>query len=54
MGMTPQHFHNIPTSYAIFPTTVFSRSDAMATIYFITQFCAASIQEWLLIESGVY
>jgi len=34
--------------------TVFARSDAAATTYFIAQFCAASIREWLLIESGVY
>ena len=34
--------------------TVFARSDAAATIYFIAQFCAASIREQLLIESGVY
>ena len=34
--------------------TVFTRSDAAATIYFITQFCAVSMREWLLIESGVY
>ena len=34
--------------------TIFARSDAVATIYFITQFCAASIREWRLIESGVY
>ena len=34
--------------------TVFARSEAVATIYFITQFCAASIREWLLIESGIY
>ena len=34
--------------------TVFARPDAAATIYFITQFCAASIRERLLIESGVY
>ena len=25
-----------------------------ATIYFITQFCVASIREWLLIERGIY
>ena len=37
-----------------FCNTVFARSDAAATIYFITQFCAASIREQLLIESGVY
>ena len=37
-----------------FSTTVFARWDAAATIYFIVQFCAASIHEWLLIESGVY
>ena len=35
-------------------TTVFARSDAVATIYFIAQFCAASIRERLLVESGVY
>ena len=34
--------------------TIFARSDAMATIYFITQFCVASIRERLLIESGIY
>ena len=27
-------------------TTVFTRSDAAAIIYFIHQFCAASIREW--------
>ena len=30
--------------------TIFARSDAVATIYFITQFCVASIREQLLIE----
>ena len=35
-------------------STVFARSDAAATIYFIAQFCAAFIRERLLIESGVY
>jgi len=34
--------------------TVFARSDATATIYFIVQFCVASIWKWLLIESGIY
>ena len=34
--------------------TVFARSDAAATIYFIAQFCAASIRERLLIKSGIY
>ena len=34
--------------------TVLTRSDTMATIYFITQFCAASIREQLLFESSVY
>ena len=34
--------------------TVFARSNAVATTYFIAQFCVASIREWLLIESGVY
>ena len=37
-----------------FVTTVFAWSDAAATIYFVMQFCAASIREQLLIESGVY
>ena len=32
--------------------TVFARSDAAASIYFITQLCVASIRERLLIESG--
>jgi len=36
------------------PYTIFAQSDATATIYFIVQFCAASIQERLLIQSGVY
>ena len=35
-------------------TTVFAQSDAMATTYFIAQFCAASIQERRLIESSVH
>ena len=34
--------------------TVFAWSDAAATIYFITQFCVASIREQLLIKSGIY
>ena len=34
--------------------TIFAWSDAAATIYFITQLCAASIQEGLLFESSVY
>ena len=33
--------------------TVFARSDAAAIIYFITQFCAASIREWRLLNSVV-
>ena len=33
---------------------IFARSDAAATIYFIAQFCAASIWERRLIESSVY
>jgi len=37
-----------------FMDTVFIRLGVAATIYFITQFCAASIQEWLLFESGAY
>ena len=35
-------------------STLFARSDAAVTVYFIAQFCAASIREQLLIESGVY
>ena len=31
--------------------TVFARSDAAATIYFTTQFCAASNREWHLLNS---
>ena len=31
--------------------TVFARSDAAATIYFIMQFCEASIREWHLLHS---
>ena len=35
--------------------TVFARSDtAAATIYFIMQFCSASIREQLLIQGGVH
>jgi len=34
--------------------TLLARSDAVATIYFIMQFCAASVQEWLLFESSIY
>ena len=34
--------------------TIFARSDAVATIYFIMQFCAASIRERLLYESSIY
>ena len=34
--------------------TVFTRSDAAATIYFIAQFGAMSIRERRLIESGIY
>ena len=34
--------------------TVFARSDAMASIYFAHQFCAASIWEWQLFKSGIY
>ena len=29
--------------------TVFTQSDTVATIYFIAQFCVASIQEWRLL-----
>ena len=32
-------------------STVFARSDAAATIYFIRQFCAASIRERCLLNS---
>ena len=34
--------------------TMFAQSDAVATVYLITQFRAASIREWLLFESSVY
>jgi len=34
--------------------TVFTGSDAVASIYFITQFCAASIRERLLFETSIY
>ena len=37
-----------------FSYTIFARSDAAATIYFIAQFCAASVREQRLIESSVY
>ena len=40
-------------SYCVY-TTVYAWSDTAAIIYFITQFGAASVWEWLLIESGVY
>ena len=34
--------------------TVFAQSDAAATIYFVHQFCVASIRERRLFENGVY
>ena len=34
--------------------TVFARSDAAATIYFIARVCAVFIRERRLFESGVY
>ena len=34
--------------------TVFARSDTAASIYFINQFCVASIQEQRLFKSDVY
>ena len=34
--------------------TIFARSDAVATIYFVHQFCAASIWEQQLFKSGFY
>ena len=43
--MSATHIHNI---------TVFARSDAAATIYFIVRVCAAFIREQRLFESGVY
>ena len=36
--------------YYNFICTIFAQSDGAATIYFITQFCVASIRERLLIE----
>ena len=37
-----------------FEDTVFARSDAAATIYFIVRVCAAFIRERRLFESGIY
>ena len=34
--------------------TIFARSDTATTIYFIMQFCLASIQEQLLFKSGIF
>ena len=34
--------------------TLFTQTDAMATIYFVNKFCVATIQEWQLFESNVY
>ena len=51
--------HIFPTTTLWYSTskdlaTVFARSDATATIYFIVQFIVASIRERLLIVSGLY
>ena len=40
--------------YLVASNTVFTWSDVVDTIYFIIQFCAVSIWEQRLIESGVY
>ena len=40
-------------SLSSFAITVFARSDAAATIYFITQFCAASNREQCLLNSVI-
>jgi len=42
------------TVWVIRIDTIFTRSDAAATSYFIMQFCAACIRERLLFESGIY
>ena len=44
----------ISASVCIYIYTVFPRSDAAATIYFIAQFSAATIRGRPLIEGGVY
>jgi hypothetical protein len=46
----PPHAH----AQTLVMPTVFARSDATATIYFIARVCAAFIREWRLFESGVY
>jgi len=53
MGLTDWTNMNIHI-WQYYVRTIFGQSDAAATIYFITQFCVASIRERLLIESGVY
>ena len=47
MHLLNNHLFNSPAKM----NTVFARSDAVATIYFITQFCAASIRERHLLNS---
>ena len=41
-------------STATKPSTVFPRSDAVATIYFVLQVLAATIRGRRLLEGGVY
>ena len=43
----------MPLTHNVVIITIFARSDAAATIYFIARFCAASIRERRLIKSGV-
>ena len=38
--------------YLFCDNTIFAWSDTMTTIYFIAQFCVASIREWRLFNSG--
>ena len=40
-----------PVPSAAKVSTVFTQSDVAVTIYFIMQFCAASIREWRLLKA---
>jgi len=50
--------HDVKTSIfkcSVHPLVPYSHDQMpQLLLYFITQFCAVSIQEWLLIESGVH
>jgi len=51
-----EHRHNIhmhtDTHTHTHMHTIFARSDATVAIYFMAQFCVASIWEWCLLNSG--